>query len=351
MDAHRKPGRRATFALALAALVILSPAGRPGAQPLQPVVVATTLSITDLNLFIARSRGWFREEGLDVTIVSTDSAARMIPALASGEVDVAGGAPSAGLYNAVGRGIGIRIVADKSATPPGRYSQMLVVRKALVESGRVKSVADIKGLRIATAAVGSAAMGTLARLYKMAGIGPGDVERAYLNVPQQIAALQNGAIDAGFPTEPVASEIIRQNIAAKLLTDDQIYPGHQIAVLYYSGQFRERRPEAARAFMRAYLRGARAVNASIVQGRIAGADADEFIGLLAENTPVKDRALLRSLIVSYCSDDGLPNVASLGEDFDIFRSEKLIETPVSVDAALDLSIVREAARELSAKGK
>lgn len=335
----------------LATIALILSTAPLNAQPLQPVTVATTFSITDLNLFIAQSRGWFREEGLDVRIISTDSAARMIPALASGEVDVAGGAASAGLYNAVGRGIGIRVVADKSATPPGRYSQMFVIRKALVDSGRVKTVADIKGLKIATSAVGSAAMGTLARLYKMAGIGPGDIERAYLNVPQQIAALQNGAIDAAFPTEPVASEIIRQNIAAKLMTDDEIYPGHQIAIMFYSPAFREKRPAVARAFMRAYIRGVRAQNASIVNGKIAGKDAEEFIGLLAANTPVKDRDLIRSLTISYCSDDVIPNVASLEEDFSIFAAEGLIETKVSVADAVDLSIAREAARELAARGR
>ena len=45
--------------------------------------------------------------GLKVTFVRFDSAAKMIPSLSSGEVDVGSGATSAGLYNAAERGLGL----------------------------------------------------------------------------------------------------------------------------------------------------------------------------------------------------------------------------------------------------
>ena len=172
-------------------------------------------------------------------------------------------------------------------SPPGRHSQSLVVRKALVDAGRVKTLADIKGLRVATAAVGSSAMGTLERLYKLGGFTANDIEKATLNVPQQIAALQNGAIDAAFPTEPVGTMVVRQGIAVRLATDADLYPGHQIAVIYFSGKLRQERPQVARAFMRAYLRGVRAQNASIIDGKIAGRDAEEFIVSWAQEHNLK----------------------------------------------------------------
>ena len=321
------------------------------AQTLAPVTIATTLTLTDLNILVAESRGYFREEGLDVKIISVDSAARILPSLAIGDVDVAAGAPTASFYNAVSRGLGVRIVADKTATPPGRPSQTLVVRKALVDSGRVKTIADLKGLRIASAATGSTTMGTLERLYRMTGLKAGDFEHVVLNVPQQITAMQNGAIDAGFPTDPIATMTVRQGIAVKLMTDDQIYPYHQIAVLFFSGKFREQRPREALAFMRAYLRGTRAQNASIVEGRIAGKDAEEFLDLVTRHTPLKDRELARSLVLANCRDDGMPHMESLGEDLAIFRRESLLEGKVEIDDAVDLSFVTAANRELAARGQ
>jgi NitT/TauT family transport system substrate-binding protein len=318
----------------------------PAAFALDQVTVGTTFSITDLPFFIGTSRGYWRDAGLDVKFVNFDSAARMIAPLASGDLDAAAGGPSAGLYNAIARNIGIRIVADKSATPPGRHSQTLLVRKALIDSGRVKTLADLKGLKIATAAPGSSAIGTLNRIYKLTGMAPTDIERVYLGFPQQIVALQNGAADVAFPTEPFASEAVRRGYAVPFMTDDQIYPGHQISVMIYSDRFRTQRTEVAMRFMRAYLRSVRAQNASIVDGHLAGRDAEEFVSLIAENTPVKDKAFIRAINLSYADDNGRVNVDSLKEDFGVFRAEGLIEGKISVDDALDPSFTQAAVTTL-----
>lgn len=318
----------------------------PAARAADAVSVGTTFSMTDLPFFIAEARGYFRAENLDVAFVPFDSAARMIAPLASGGLDAAAGGPSAGLYNAIARKIGIRIVADKSRAAPGRHSQILLVRKDLIAGGRVKTLADLKGLKIASAAPGSSAMGTLNRLYKLTGLRETDIERVYLGFPQQIAALQNGAIDAALPTEPFASEAVRQGFAAPFMTDDRIYPDHQMSVMLYSDAFRLGRPDAALRFMRAMLRAVRAQNASIIDGKITGADAEEFLELIAQNTAIKDKAFLRTLTMSYADGDGRPNVASLKEDFEVFRAAGLIEGDVSVDDALDPAFAAAAVRDL-----
>ncbi len=316
------------------------------ARALDTVNVGSTVSISDLSFFIAETRGYFAAEGLDVKFVDFDSAARMIAPLASGELDVASGGPSAGLYNAIARGVAVRIVADKTSTAPGRHSQTLLVRKPLMESGRVKTLADLKGLRVANAAPGSSSMGTLNRIYKMTGLSSSDIERVYLGFPQQIAALQNGAVDAGFPTEPFAANALRQGFATALTTDDAIYPWHEIAVIIFSDRFRTRRRDVAVRFMRAYLRGARDLSASIVDGRMAGPGAEEFIGLVVDKTPVKDRDLLRGLNMSATDPDGRLIIDSLKEDFEVFRAEGLIEGKVDVDQAIDTSIARDAVATL-----
>src|SRR5438046_3003402 len=64
-------------------------------------------SATDVGLFVADKKGYFKREGLEVNFIAFDSGARMIAPFASGDLDVGGGGPSAGLYNAVARGIDI----------------------------------------------------------------------------------------------------------------------------------------------------------------------------------------------------------------------------------------------------
>ena len=96
-------------ALAIAALVSLAPVAAQ--TPMKKVTIGGTLSATDIGLWVAHKKGYFRDEGIDAQFVVFDSAARMIAALGTGDLDVSAGGHSAGLFNAVARGIGER-------TPP-----------------------------------------------------------------------------------------------------------------------------------------------------------------------------------------------------------------------------------------
>src|SRR5207248_4395820 len=60
-------------------------------------------------LFIGRERGYFREEGIEFedANLGNNVLAQLIPALAAGQVDVAGGAPAAGLFNAIAQGVNV----------------------------------------------------------------------------------------------------------------------------------------------------------------------------------------------------------------------------------------------------
>ena len=136
-------------------------AGPTRGAELAHVTVGVANSMTDAAAYLAQANGYFRDEGLEVSFLPFDSAARMIAPFASGDLDVGGGGPSAGLYNAVARGLGVKIVADKNTATPGRGVQPLIVRKDLIESGRFKSLADLRGLKVSTAAPGSSASPTL----------------------------------------------------------------------------------------------------------------------------------------------------------------------------------------------
>ena len=68
---------------------------------------------------------------------------RRLVGIGTGQIDVGAGSPSAGLYNAIARGLKIKIVADKAYSPAGYGATKLVIRKDHVDSGRFKSLADL----------------------------------------------------------------------------------------------------------------------------------------------------------------------------------------------------------------
>ena len=96
------------------------------------VNIAISNSTGDFAILIGMKKGYFAEEGIDINGIVFDNGGRMIAPLGSGEIDVATGSASATLFNAVARGIDIKIVADKGSTPPGYGFQPLLDRKSVV---------------------------------------------------------------------------------------------------------------------------------------------------------------------------------------------------------------------------
>ena len=101
---------RRAFALsgAAAATTLAAPAI---AQAPTKVKLGVPNAATDVGYFVAHARGYFKDEGLDVEMIPFDSAARMIAPMASGDLQVAAGGPSAGFYNGFTRGLDMRMVA------------------------------------------------------------------------------------------------------------------------------------------------------------------------------------------------------------------------------------------------
>ena len=123
----------------------------PAAQGAEPVVVRVGVLgvISDAGVYVAMERGYFQDEGIRVEVQRFTAGAKMVPALVTGELEVAGGTAAAGLFNAVASGMDFKVVADKGQNRPGHEYTTLVVRKDLVESGAVRSLADLKGRRVA----------------------------------------------------------------------------------------------------------------------------------------------------------------------------------------------------------
>ena len=105
------------------------------------------------------------------------------------------GALSAGLVNAVARGIAIRIVADRATLRNGALSFM--VRTELVESGQIVDWQDFRGRTVANNGTGTGAQLALQRGLRSGGLTFQDVDQQIIPFPDMIPALGNGSIDLG----------------------------------------------------------------------------------------------------------------------------------------------------------
>jgi NitT/TauT family transport system substrate-binding protein len=306
------------------------------------VTLGIVNTISDAPYFIADARGYFRDEGLSVEILPFPSGAKMISSLSTGDLDVSGGAVSAGLYNANEREIAIKIVADKARNGPGYGFQSLIVRKDLIDSGAVKTLADLKGKKVAIPAIGSAGeQSTLNEACLKGGIKFDEVERVYISTPDMFAAMSNKAIDATIVAEPIVSLAKQRGVAERLMTVDQFYPDQQAAVTTFGAPFVKKR-EQAEAFMRGYLRGVHDYNDSLKDGRIAGRDADDVIGIISKYSGFKDVGILKNVVPAACHPDGLPNEAGLQKDLSFIQGMGLVDKKLTVAQVVDLSFLKAA---------
>ena len=310
------------------------------------VTIGIVNAVSDGTLFIARDKGYFQAEGIEADFVEFDTGAKMVAPMGAGQLDVGGGAASAGLYNAFDRGIRIRIVADKATNVKGAPFQSFLVRKELFDSGKVKGLADMKGRKVAITGAGGSDASVLNEAMKSVGLKYSDVEKIYLGFPQHAPALQNGAIDGSITTEPTTTNIVRLGAAVVLTGNDAFYPNAQTATIMFSGDFADKRKSVAQRFMKAYLRAARDFNDALVAGRLTGPGADSIVEILAKHTVIKSPEVLRGMVMHGVNPDGALNLESLKKDLDFFRQEGDVTGKVEVGQLVDASFAAEAAREL-----
>ncbi|ODU07021.1 MAG: hypothetical protein ABS81_02710 [Pseudonocardia sp. SCN 72-86] len=346
---RRRPRAAAVVTALLAAAAVLAGCGATdaaGSSAPEKVTAAHTNSISDAPYFIAAERGYFAAEGLQVDLQPFKSGADVVAPLGSGDLDVGSGGPSAGFYNALGRGIDIRIVADKGRPIPGHSYSTLLVRKDLVDSGRFRSLADLKGLTVAGYGDGSTPDVWFSKMLKDNGIARDDVRINALPGPEQVVALQNGSVDAATTAEPNATQAVESGAAVRFAGSDEFYPDQQVAVLLYSGAFAKDRPAVATAFMRAWLRGVRDYNAALAGPVLAGPGSDDVIAIIRKYIPL-DPALLKKVNSQAVSNDGAMNVASLQDYVGFYRDRNLLERPdVDVAKAVDTTFIDAAVADL-----
>ncbi len=293
--------------------------------------VASLLGLTDAGLFIALDRGYFAAEGLEIEHSRVDGAAQAMPHVATGQLDVAGVTPSAAFFNAINRGLPLRIAADKGHVAPGYSQNTWMLREDLAASGAVRDWADLRGLTLGINVPnsGSSTDIMLDGALERGGLTRDDVRIIELPYPDINAAFANQTIEAALHTEPFATLGVNLGVARRWLPASDVRSEQYTGVWIYSPQFAG--TEAAYRFMVAYLRGVRDYNDAIVYGR--GREA--IVDILARYTAVKDPALYAQMQFAAIDPDGRVRPEVLERDVQYYLAKGFMQQPVDVRQVID----------------
>ncbi len=307
-----------------------------------PIHLQTLRNLADAALFIATDLGYFDEQGLVVDWETVRSAADTIPALSTGALDVAAGGSSPGLFNAVERGIAVKIVSDKTRLARGGQGSSFLVRQDLLDSGAVKSAADFQGRSVSVTTLRSSAGAYLYSALRPAGLGLNDVEAVELNPADTLAALANRKIDVAFTFEPLQTLAQQQGLGKPLIYVDEIYPDAISNFLMYSALFGTERPAAARRFMLAHVKGMRFFWDNYVKGR----DPEAVLTILVNQKAVPSLALARQMRLSAGDPDGRIGAEDFAMDQEIYATLGWIDKPVDLQDVVEPRFARQAVEAL-----
>jgi NitT/TauT family transport system substrate-binding protein len=303
-------------------------------------------SLSDAGIYLAAERGYFRDEGLDVSLEPFGSTAEMTAPLASGQLDVGAGAPTPSLFNAISRDIPVKLVADKGLNSRGHGFNALVVRKDLVDSGRVQSVADLRGLKVASPSPNSPMELQIESGLRDSGLDLSALDVVNMPFPDMITALGNGSVDAAALIEPFVTIAVSRGVGVRFKGADELYPDQQIAGILYAPSFYQRQSEAARRWMVAYLRGVR----DFVRAFDQGGDKAAAVQVLSEHTNVKDAALYDRMVQPGLNPDGYLNLASIAADQDWYVRQGLVRERQPLGDLVDYQFVDYALQRLGRIG-
>lgn len=186
--------RRRVF-LGLAILFALGFAA-PAAEATRLTLAIVSRTVFYLPVWLAARRGFFRDEGLDVSIEVFDNAERINAALRDGSVQIAVSTPESIMVDAL-RGGNLRVVAGNA----GRLPHFLITRPD------IRSVAELRGKTIGVLSDQEGTTHLVPEVARSAGLGPGDYTvKAVGGALTRWRLLQSGQIDAGLQPFPLSYE-------------------------------------------------------------------------------------------------------------------------------------------------
>ena len=229
-----------------------------------------------LPLTIAEKKGFFAEEGLNVTINDFKGGSQSLQALQGGSVDAVTGAYEHTIRMQV-KGRPVIALIEL-----GRFPGIVLAIKSALKD-KVKKPGDLKGMKIGVTAPGSSTNNFVNYLLGKDGVKPDEVSIIGVGAgPTAVASVKRGEIDAISNLEPVISTLTR-DASVSVLADTRTEEGtkaifggnNSAAVLYSTPEFIQKNPETTQRLVNAFYK-ALAWIAKASPADIAAAVPEEF---------------------------------------------------------------------------
>lgn len=287
-------------------------------------------------LFMAARRGFAEKLNIKLDIVQFKSDPTMLKAMLAGELDSYEGNPSSPMA-AVSRGGDVKII--------GCHWPALTYAMFVKKDGPIKTIADLKGKRIATSGPGALPDIFSRGVLKSAGLKPSDVQLVNAgNDADRVGALAAGIVDVAPSSSEFTPDLEKRGLRM-LVHAQEATPNFVRFCLYTTGKVLATKREAAVRFVAAEMRGL----------DYALKNKDAMVALSREVT----RAAADDLKPAYIYDEAI-RYKAITPDFgipfdkltyvrDLLAEVGFLDKPLDLKAMVDATVRDDAARLSAAR--
>lgn len=334
----------ATAAAVVSSLVL---AAQPSTAA-DKIKIGTVHSQGGASAFVAKAKGYFKEEGLDAELVLFDSAAPIAVAAASGDIDFGSTALTAAFCNLANNGT-LRIIAAGGWERPGFQTIGFIVSNQAYAAD-LHAFKDMKGHSVGITQLGTPLEYSFARIMKKYSIPLESIKIVPLQSNQNVAsAVKGGEIDTGVQTVANVYPLLARGDAKLLGWAADELGGGQSTVTFTSGKIAKDHPDTVRRFLKAFAKGGATWDKAFLDAhgnRKDQATAPEMIDIVAKALGEKPEVIARG--VGYFDPQNRIVMSDMQDLLDWYQEHGKIKQHMDASSLVDKRFIIEAKSQSAA---
>jgi len=331
-------GRSIALAVALIGLAI----GIEPAAAADKIKVAVVSSLGSAPIYIADAKGYFKDEGLDVTLVHFDSAQPVAVAVAAGDIDFGATGLTGAFFTFADNGV-LKLIGAGTWERPGFQGLGLIASNQAWNLG-VKTIAALRGHSVAITQVGTALHYSLSLMLKKYDVDLKEVRVLPLQSnPNVASAVTGGQADGALLSSGNAFALINKNSAHLLGWLGDELGEAQGDGIYTSTKDANERSDAVKQLLAAFRKAAQTWDAAFLDANGKRGDqpsAPEMIAIAAKGLGVSEDVV--KLGLPYFDPQSRVSIADVQGALDWYYAQGMTKTRIDAAKITDFRYAIEA---------
>lgn len=315
-------------------------ASRARAASLQPLSLGLLHTLSPAPFYIAKGRGYFADNGIDLTFRFFQAAQPIAAAAVAGDIGVGVTALTGGFYNLAEKGT-LKVIGGAMHEEKGYEGSAIVVSDKAFKAG-LTTPARLAGHSFAITQYGSSFHYMIGRIAQAEHFDLKSVAlRPVQSVPNMLAAVETGQVDATIGIGSMAKPAAAAGKLHIIAWVGNIVP-YQITALFTTPGMIQKHADLLHRFCRAYQKGVADYRQAFLrldaQGKpIVGPATDAAIPLIQKYIFTGDPHAKAKILagVGYYPPGGATDVADIARQLQWFKAQGLVHGNKDAAALVD----------------